>query len=90
MKKVDPQIAFWSQELIYKHAEQGRADKVGKFLKPINHNYLYGYTLLELVERITHFVKREHQTLDQIWKDVRWMNPENRGLALALSKMGLN
>ena len=90
VKKVDPHVAVAADQLIDKYANRSRDYIIGKIFEPVNHNYLYGVSLKELVERMIHLVKREKQTLEQVWKNMRWINPKNREDARTLSVMGMS
>ena len=87
---VDAHVKVAADQLVAAHSNQARDSKIGKIFEPFYHNYLYGVTLNELVERIVHLVKRENKSLQQIWLDMGWINVKNREDARSLSVMGIS
>ena len=87
--KVDAHVKVAAEQLIHAHAESLRPDYVGKIFQPLFHNYLYGITRQDVVEQITHMVKREGRDLVSIWRNQKWINPKNRDDAQTLSVMGM-
>jgi len=84
---VDHHTKVAAENLIQQHGNRSRPDHVGKIFQPVNHNYLYGVTRLQIVEQITSLV-REGKSLESIWKDVHWFDPKNRENVRTLSVMG--
>ena len=84
---VDHHTKVAAENLVQQYGNRSRPDHVGKIFQPVNHNYLYGVTRLEIVEQITSLV-REGKSLENIWKDVHWFNPKNREDVRTLSVMG--
>ena len=87
--KVDAHVKVAAEQLINAHAESLRPDYVGKIFQPLFHNYLYGITRQDVVEQITHMVKREGKSLVSIWRNQKWINPKNQSDAQGLSVMGM-
>ena len=86
---VDHHTKVAAENLVQQHGNRSRPDHVGKIFQPVNHNYLYGVTRLEIVEQITSLV-REGKSLENIWKDMSWFDRKNREDARTLSVMGTN
>ena len=86
---IDPQVKDAAKRLVAQYQTTGRPEVVGKIFQPLFHNYLYGETRTALVERITHLVKRENKSLQQIWASQKWLNAKNKEDARSLSVMGL-
>jgi len=78
-----------AENLVQQHGNTLRPDHVGKIFQPVNHNYMYGVTRLQIVEQITSLV-REGKSLENIWKDMSWFDRKNREDARTLSVMGTN
>ena len=81
---IDPHVKVAAQQLVQQYATHGRPEQIGKIFKPLFHNYLYGITRTVLVERITHAVKREGKTLNDVWKNQKWIDAKYRRRALSI------
>ena len=87
---IDPHVKVAAEALVQRYKSTGRPEQVGKIVKPLFHNYLYGITRTALVERITHMVKREGKSLNDIWKSQKWISQKHKEDARSLARMGLN